>query len=105
MIKWYEGDRFKIDFEVIDDETGEPYILKDGETIEVAFHRTAIACRPIKTFVFDNSANCAALTCEFDEQTTKLFPAGKYTYCVKLNSAESRITISANNVAEVEKCH
>ena len=115
VIKWFEGDRFGIDFEIIDDETGEPYTLKDGETVEITFHKQGVVQsfsggnipvnRAVKTFEFDHTADCAALSCKFDEETTKLFPAGRYTYCIKLNGTESRLTVSANNVAEVERCH
>ena len=114
-IKWFEGDEFGIDFELIDDETGEPYALKNGETVEITFYKQGViksfssgsipVNRAIKTFVFDSSSHCAALTCKFDKETTKLFPVGRYTYCIKLNTVSARQTVSANNVVEVERCH
>ena len=115
IIKWYEGDEFGIDFELIDNETGEPYTLKNGETVEITFYKQGItksftsdsrvASVLVKAFTFDHTADCSALTCNFDKATTNLFSVGRYTYCIKLNTAEARQTVSANNVVEVEKCH
>lgn len=111
IIKWYDGDEFGIDFELIDNETGEPYTLKDGETVEITFHKqgvtsySRVASVLVKAFTFDHTADCSALTCNFDEATTRLFPVGRYTYCIKLNTVSARQTVSSNNVVEVERCH
>lgn len=102
VIKWYEGDIFYIDFELIDDETGEPYILKDGETVEIDFYWYD---KLIKSFVFDHTADCSALTCYFDNETTALFTCGKYKYSIKRNGEMIRQTVDAKNEVEVEKCH
>lgn len=102
VLKWIAGDQFSIDFEINDDETGKPLILKEGEKIEIDFF---LNDKLIKAFYFDGARECSALTCVFDKETTALFNCGKYRYSIKYSNDTERHTIEYKNVAEVVLCH
>lgn len=102
VIKWYCGDAFYLSFEVLD-ETGNPLELQSVDTITISFYNRQWVC--VKKFEFANGVTCDDLVCHIDEQTSKSFPVGKYTYCIKYHSIGTISTVSAMGECEVERCH
>ena len=105
IIKWYCGDAFFINFDIIDDETKAPLELGEYDSIEVSFYNAQL--RPVKTFEFRGAMVCNELKYHINETITKLFPVGKYTYCIKYhkNNNETIATVKAVGECEVERCH
>ena len=104
VIKWYCGDIFYISFEVLDDKTGEPLELSQGDAVIIRFYdRQGLL---VKQFEFVNG-KCDDLTCYIDKNTSERFRAGKYTYCIKYHCGDlkTETTVKALGECEVERCH
>lgn len=100
VIYWYQGDTFKIDFEIkllSDDDPPVEIPLQDGDTVRFTFrdYRTRVA-----EFVFDTFQD-GVVTLEFDAQMTAKFCRGEYTYDVTHERDYIR-TIIKDNKAVVE---
>lgn len=105
IIKWYCGDAFYINFELIDDNTNEPITLNPKDTVTVSFYNKQLLL--VKRFIFGGGADCGCLRCHICKDTTKGFLVGRYTYDIKYyNDTEKTIsTVKDNGQCEVERCH
>ena len=96
-IWWYEGDTFKLNFELtFTNDSGEVIPIKENDKISIYFkdmyNKVIYETEIIGTNV---------LPICIDEEITKLFKKGKYTYCVKRN-AQFITTLMHENRVVVE---
>lgn len=105
VIKWFCGDAFYISFELVDDSTNEPIVLKPNDKVTITFvnHQRLT----VKTFEFVEGADCGCLRCHICKDTTKAFTAGRYTFDIKYYNDEYKTitTVRDNGQCEVERCH
>lgn len=96
-IHWYEGDTFILTFEVdFVDESGASIEIKDTDKITVSFmdRYKNVVCE------FEEvGSNKIVMT--FDEEVTKKFKTGEYTYSARLNNGWIK-TFMKENVVLVE---
>ena len=99
VIKWYQGDTFKLEIEIeLEDQDGEPVEIKDTDTVDIIFLDKRK--KHIRRFFFENiTDNIVSL--EFDDAITALFDKGEYTYDVYY-TGENRVTIANDNKVTVE---
>lgn len=105
IIKWYCGDAFFIDFEIMDDEAGKALELSENDGVVITFYNRQLIA--VKKFEFKGGMSCNCLSCHIDKDTTKFFTAGKYTYAIRYckNNCETMQTVKAVGECEVERCH
>ena len=105
IIKWYCGDAFFLDFDVIDDRTGKALELEERDGVVITFYNHQLLV--VKKFEFTGGISCDCLTCHIDKATSKLFATGKYTYNIRYcqNNCETMQTVKAIGECEVERCH
>lgn len=95
VIYWYQGDTFKIDFEIkllSDDDPPVEIPLQDGDVVRFTFrsYRAQVA-----EFVFDTFQD-GVVTLEFDAEMTAKFCRGAYTYVVTHERDYIRTIIKGN---------
>ena len=101
VIHWYMGDIFDIRIKLdMIDQDGTPIRISPDETVKVLFRDKKT--HDVKEFEFTDIED-NTVTLDFDEDTTELFESGEYTYDIYLISEDQRVTISNNNIAEVEE--
>ena len=102
---WYLGDNFKITFTINITKDDKPYTLQPTDKIIIEFFD--MTDTSITKFEFtgeDISDNKVVMN--MTKELTSLFSAKSYCYCMKYIDADNNsTTISANNMAVVEKCH
>ena len=101
VIQFYEGDTFSIAIQIdLEDQFGEPVTLTAEDTVTIEFRdcREEVIWRDTWTGIEDN-----CITLEIDDDSTRLFRAGKYTYDVVLES-ETRTTLASGNKIIVRGC-
>ena len=98
-IIWYEGDTFaiKLNIDLTSTEDGNSINLTTGDEIIVSFYRTDIC---VHKFVFNTFVDNTIIL-DFDENVTKKFNKGNYTYIITYKNI-NRTTIVANSDVEVE---
>lgn len=97
IIHWYEGDTFELDFELtFTDDTGEIIPIKETDEISICFRDR------YKNIIYETKViGTNTLPICINKEITKLFKAGKYSYCVRRNS-EFITTIMKENIVLVE---
>lgn len=106
-LKWYTGDVFKIKWTLNLLEDDEEIIYQNEDALVFCFYSNP-ALIPIHTFTFTGAEIVDnAVTLDFNEDVTKFFTEGKYTYCIKFfRASDGRVvTVTAKGKVEVEKCH
>ena len=102
-IVWYEGDTFSIDwtFNLHDENLDEEIDISPLDKIHFKFisggnRKVVYECDALLS-------NEGKVTLVIDEEITKKFPSGIYTYSIKYIGTDV-ITIATNGVMEVERC-
>ena len=94
-IRWYEGDTFCLDFELtFTDELDNELEATPNDKISICFTE-GLYGRVIFTA---EAVGTNTLTVNIDEETTKLFKAGVYKYCVRRESIYTTTVMRYNKV-------
>ncbi len=101
VIYWYQGDTFHLHLHLeLRDAEGLPVEPGEEDTMELCFYNKSMD--PVATIPFTNEqVRSGVLTVVMDKATTALFPAGKYTYDLRLQG-QQRTTLVRGGLAEVE---
>lgn len=78
-IKWYKGDAFYLYIDLVDDETGNAFVIKDTDKIILEFYQNGnpLTLATVETKYIPEDMK---YECFIDEKTTSKFQEGKYTY-------------------------
>ena len=100
-ICWFENDTFVLQFLVnlVESETNEPLTILPSDEIVVCFYKNNI---PITKFCYNNLKEGEPICLDFSSDVSKKFKEGTYTYTITY-IGDSRTTIVAKNIAEVQK--
>ncbi len=101
VLYWFEGDTFRLNLLLtLKDQDGEPVEVKSHETLELTFldkRRDTV-----KTLTFSGqTAAAGTVTVVVDEGMSQLFPAGRYSYDLRL-LGEERTTLIRGGTIVVE---
>lgn len=101
VLYWFEGDTFRLNLILtLKDQDGAPVTVKAEETLELTFlnkHRDTV-----KTVTFPGGeAATGKVTLVVDEELSALFPAGRYSYDLRL-LGEERTTLIRGGTIIVE---
>lgn len=101
VIYWYEGDTFRLHLHLeLWDTEGLPVEPREEDTAELCFYNKSMD--PVMTLQFTSEqVRSGILTLPMDEAATALFPAGRYTYDLRLLGQE-RKTLIRGGIVEVE---
>lgn len=88
-ITWYEGDCFRVRFEITDDATGLPYEVGEGESLQMCV-RVGMGC--VKSIALVK-ANDFYECCIGEDVSASLAAGGKYCYTIKHITADTKRTI------------
>ena len=96
-IRWYEGDTFDLEFDLtFSDESGIEIPVESTDVISIYFRDR------FRNIVHEASVvGNTILIINIDEEATKNFKLGEYTYCVKRN-AQYITTVMRNNRVVIE---
>ena len=96
-IRWYEGDTFILEFNLTFRDSSDN-VLETTEKDEISI----VFNDKYSNVVWETKViGTNILPIHVDEEVTKLFKVGKYTYCVKRN-ADFITTLMKNNMVVVE---
>ena len=100
-ICWYEGDTFVLQFliNLKNSETNEPLTYLPSDKMLICFYKNDI---PTFKFCYTNLRNGEAVCIDFNDDITKKFKEGIYTYTITF-VGDNRTTIVAKNTLEVQK--
>ena len=98
---WYEGDTFSITLtlSLSDEVTDEAITLDSNSTIVVSIYKAKILVHRFEYNQFSDNQ----ITMTFDDQVSRKFSAGEYTYTIT-HKCLNTTTLVANNIMEVEPC-
>lgn len=118
VLHWYFKDTFQIQWQIAlcwDNNPEDPIIYSEADKILVSFY---VYGREFMVYTFECTVNSQdgkgwissednIIYLNFDKEVTKYFKPGRYSYAIKFihndESGQNISTISANNIAEVEK--
>lgn len=98
VIFWYQGDTFHLHLHLeLRDTEGLPITPGETDTMELCFYNKSMD--PVTTVPFDAEAVAkGVLTVSMDEGMTALFPAGKYTYDLRLQGQQRTTLIRGGEI-------
>lgn len=101
VLFWYEGDTFHLLLRLeLTDQDGTPVIPGAEDTLELCFHDARGSVVQTLSFTGDQAPE-GILSIHMDEAMTALFPAGQYTYDLRL-LGQRRITLIRGGEITVE---
>lgn len=115
-LTWYVGDTFTIDFHITltvgEDELGVVFSSdEDSPILKFEFYnKTKVKVHEVifggtSGNLVDTEEDVHICTIKIDEQDTKKFPAGEYSYCITFEKEDAITTIYARGEILVESCH
>ena len=104
-LTWYEHDNFIINWTISLEKNGEKIIYTYLDRFIISFYDKNENL--IDSFEINPNTE-GLITIEFNQEHSKLFSAGEYTYCIKFVDSTNNnfvTTVAANKKAIVKSCH